>query len=145
METWSAASAIGIRSDSAALLRPQGPLRLHSLSGIPARQPKRGRRLSDRSSWKRGPQPQPLGSDRIQRPFFVHKAHYAFTPFPAFLQGNQSADAGYLTDHHGNVVRSLSHWDPIGFSGPSSSTRPTTPSLPFRHSCKATKARTPAI
>ena len=47
----------------------------------------------------------------IQRPYFVHKAHYAFTPFPAFLQGNQSADAGYLTDGHGNIVRNLIHWD----------------------------------
>ena len=43
----------------------------------------------------------------IQRPYFVHKAHYAFTPFKAFLGGTQNATSHYLTDSRGNVVHSL--------------------------------------
>lgn len=33
---------------------------------------------------------------QIQRPYFVHKAHYAFTPFKAFLNGKQNATSDYL-------------------------------------------------
>lgn len=43
----------------------------------------------------------------IQRPYFVHKAHYAFTPFKAFLNGVQNATSHYLVDSRGNVVHSL--------------------------------------
>src|ERR1019366_7652480 len=34
----------------------------------------------------------------IQRPLFVHKAHYAFTPFKAFLPGPENATSSYLVD-----------------------------------------------
>jgi hypothetical protein len=46
----------------------------------------------------------------IQRPYFVHKAHYAFTPFKAFMPGLQNATSTYLTDEHGNPVHSLIWW-----------------------------------
>jgi hypothetical protein len=45
----------------------------------------------------------------IQRPYFVHKAHYQFTPFKAFMPRG-SADTStsmYLTDERGRVVNSL--------------------------------------
>ena len=41
----------------------------------------------------------------IQRPYFVHQARYAFTPFKAFLPG--STTSMYLTDAHGNAVNAL--------------------------------------
>jgi transglutaminase-like putative cysteine protease len=43
----------------------------------------------------------------IQRPYFVHQARYAFTPFKAFLPGSQNATSMYLTDAHGNAVNAL--------------------------------------
>jgi len=46
----------------------------------------------------------------IQRPYFVHKAHYAFTPFKAFLPGLQNATSRILIDEHGNKVNSLIWW-----------------------------------
>jgi len=46
----------------------------------------------------------------IQRPYFVRKAHYAFTPFKAFLPGLQNATSSYLLDEHGNPVNSLIWW-----------------------------------
>ncbi len=54
----------------------------------------------------------------IQRPYFVHKAHYQFTPFKAFMPRG-SADATtnmYLTDDRGRVVNSLIWWNrlPLG-------------------------------
>lgn len=47
----------------------------------------------------------------LQRKYFVHKAHYAFTPFGAFLKGS-AANAGgkFLVDSHGNAVNSLIWW-----------------------------------
>jgi hypothetical protein len=51
----------------------------------------------------------------IQRPYFVHKAHYAFTPFPSFMpsagimNGNSSR---HLLDNQGRVINSLLwHWN----------------------------------
>jgi hypothetical protein len=44
----------------------------------------------------------------IQRPYFIHKAHYAFTPFKAFIAGQRSDN--YLQDANGNPVNSLSWW-----------------------------------
>src|SRR6202789_4478922 len=32
----------------------------------------------------------------IQRPYFVHKVHYSFTPFKGFLPGSQNAPSRYL-------------------------------------------------
>jgi uncharacterized protein DUF3857/transglutaminase superfamily protein len=49
----------------------------------------------------------------IQRPYFVHKAHYQFTPFKAFMPRG-SADTTtsmYLTDSRGRVVNSLIWWN----------------------------------
>ena len=46
----------------------------------------------------------------IQRPYFVHQAHYKFTPFKAFLRGTQNQTSNYLTDEHGNVVNTLIYW-----------------------------------
>lgn len=47
---------------------------------------------------------------QIQRPYFVHQAHYMFTPFKAFLRGSQNQTSSYLTDEHGNVANSLIWW-----------------------------------
>ena len=46
----------------------------------------------------------------IQQPYFVHKAHYGFTPFKAFQHGTQNVTSSYLTDEHGNAVNSLIWW-----------------------------------
>jgi hypothetical protein len=46
----------------------------------------------------------------IQRPYFVHKAHYTFTPFKAFMPGIENATSSFLTDERGNVVNSLIWW-----------------------------------
>lgn len=44
---------------------------------------------------------------QIQREYFVHKAHYAFTPFHGFLKGGLNATNETLVDSHGNAVHSL--------------------------------------
>jgi hypothetical protein len=44
----------------------------------------------------------------IQRPYFVHKAHYLFTPFAGFTPGNHTSS--YLLDEHGRVINSLIWW-----------------------------------
>jgi hypothetical protein len=48
----------------------------------------------------------------IQRPYFVHKAHYQFTPFKAFMpRGSPDTDTSmFLTDNRGRVVNSLIWW-----------------------------------
>jgi hypothetical protein len=46
----------------------------------------------------------------IQRPYFVHKAHYAFTPFQAFQPGNQKSTGRYLLDTDGSAVNTLIWW-----------------------------------
>ena len=46
----------------------------------------------------------------IQRPYFVHKAHYLFTPSKMFLHGSQHSDSTYMEDEHGRVVNSLIWW-----------------------------------
>jgi hypothetical protein len=43
----------------------------------------------------------------IQRPYFVHKAHYSFTPFKAFLRGYQNSTSMYLVDAHLNKLDTL--------------------------------------
>jgi Domain of Unknown Function with PDB structure (DUF3857)/Transglutaminase-like superfamily len=43
----------------------------------------------------------------IQRTYFVHKAHYAFTPFRGFLNGTQNSTSQVLVDARGNAVNSL--------------------------------------
>jgi hypothetical protein len=51
----------------------------------------------------------------IQRPYFVHHARYAFTPFKAFLPGGQGTNR-YLIDERGRAVNTLIWW-PILPSG----------------------------
>jgi len=46
----------------------------------------------------------------IQRPYFVHQAHYKFTPFKGFLPGLQNQTSTYLVDEHGNPANSLIWW-----------------------------------
>lgn len=46
----------------------------------------------------------------MQRPYFVHKEHYAFTPFKAFLKGEQNATSHHLIDSRGNEVNTLIWW-----------------------------------
>ena len=46
----------------------------------------------------------------IQQPYFVHKAHYVFTPFKAFLPGIQNQTSTYLLDEHGDPVHALIWW-----------------------------------
>jgi len=49
----------------------------------------------------------------IQRPYFVHAAHYSFTPFKAFMpEGTpDTATSMYLTDSRGRTVNSLIWWN----------------------------------
>jgi hypothetical protein len=46
----------------------------------------------------------------IQRDYFVHTAHYQFTPFKSFMPGNQQSTSMFLTDAKGNAVTSLIWW-----------------------------------
>ncbi|MGO9325677.1 MAG: DUF3857 domain-containing transglutaminase family protein [Terracidiphilus sp.] len=49
----------------------------------------------------------------IQQPYFIHKAHYQFTPFKAFAPNGtpNSATSMYLTDSRGRIVNSLIWWN----------------------------------
>ena len=47
---------------------------------------------------------------QVQRPFFVRKSHYAFTPFNDFLNDDQSMTSRYLLDARGKVVNTLIWW-----------------------------------
>jgi hypothetical protein len=46
----------------------------------------------------------------IQRPYFVHHAHYSFTPFDAFIPSKQQANTHTLVDAHGNALNTLISW-----------------------------------
>jgi hypothetical protein len=46
----------------------------------------------------------------VQRPYFVHKAHYAFIPFKAFLPGRQNRTQAYITDANGRTDSALVWW-----------------------------------
>jgi hypothetical protein len=46
----------------------------------------------------------------IQRPYFVHKAHYYFLPFKAFLPGLQNMTSSYLIDNRGRQLNTLIWW-----------------------------------
>jgi uncharacterized protein DUF3857/transglutaminase superfamily protein len=51
----------------------------------------------------------------IQRPYFVHKAHYSFTPFPSFMP-NGSPNAGtsrYIVDERGREAHTLIWWNQL--------------------------------
>jgi hypothetical protein len=49
----------------------------------------------------------------IQRAYFVHKAHYQFTPFKAFMPtgSTDTATSMYLVDERGRVINSLIWWN----------------------------------
>jgi hypothetical protein len=49
----------------------------------------------------------------IQRSYFVHKAHYSFTPFKSFMPDGtpDKATSMYMTDSRGRMVNSLIWWN----------------------------------
>jgi len=47
----------------------------------------------------------------IQKSYFVHNAHFAFTPYQSFLNGPGVVNAGWVTDEHGDKADFL-HWWP---------------------------------
>lgn len=49
----------------------------------------------------------------IQGDYFIHKAHYQFTPFPNFMPGNHPATTRYLIDGKGRSINSLSWWSKL--------------------------------
>ena len=46
----------------------------------------------------------------IQRRYYVHKAHYLFTPFKAFLNGTENQTNRYMVDGNGDVINTLIWW-----------------------------------
>lgn len=46
----------------------------------------------------------------IQRKYYVHKAHYSFTPFENFMPHANQTSSNFLTDAKGNAVNSLVWW-----------------------------------
>jgi len=46
----------------------------------------------------------------LQKDYFVHRAHYAFTPFEGFQKGSASQTSMYLTDEHGNKINTMLSW-----------------------------------
>jgi hypothetical protein len=46
----------------------------------------------------------------IQRPYFVHKAHYFFTPARQFLTGTQYQSNMYIEDEHKRIINTLIWW-----------------------------------
>ncbi len=51
----------------------------------------------------------------IQRPYFVHKAHYSFTPFPSFMPNGtpNAATSRYVIDERGREAHSLIWWNQL--------------------------------
>jgi hypothetical protein len=84
----------------------------------------------------------------IQLPYFVHKAHYFFTPFKAFMPGIQNSTSAYLLDEHERTLNSLV-WVfklPNGLSvkpmpaAASPSMSPTSLPPPMKSGCRPPKA-----
>ena len=52
----------------------------------------------------------------IQRHYFVHKAHYSFTPFKDFWPGATETSSSFLTDERGHPINALVWWRnlPVG-------------------------------
>lgn len=46
----------------------------------------------------------------IQKPYFVHKAHYWFKPDTPFQPGSQASNFGNMVDSRGEAIRSLIWW-----------------------------------
>jgi hypothetical protein len=49
---------------------------------------------------------------QVQRPLFVHKAHYLFTPYNDFQNNTQLNTFSYLVDAHGKPINTLI-WSPV--------------------------------
>lgn len=47
---------------------------------------------------------------QVQQSYFVHKAHFVFTPFNDFLRTDQAMTNRYLVDRQGRVVNTLIGW-----------------------------------
>jgi hypothetical protein len=47
---------------------------------------------------------------QVQQPYFVHKAHYAFTPAKMFQKGGQASTSQVLIDKHGDAANTLIWW-----------------------------------
>lgn len=47
---------------------------------------------------------------QIQKPYYVHKAHYQFTPFEAFRANNTLSTSSFLIDERGRAINSLIWW-----------------------------------
>ena len=54
----------------------------------------------------------------IQRPYFVHKAHYLFTPASQFLSATENQSGMYIEDEHKREINTLIWWShlPSGVS-----------------------------
>jgi len=46
----------------------------------------------------------------IQKKYFVHSAHYQFSPFKTFMPGAHEASSNYLVDNRGRTVNTLIWW-----------------------------------
>jgi hypothetical protein len=46
----------------------------------------------------------------LQYPYFVHKEHYAFTPFKAFLNSSQNLRTNHLVNAHGDFLNWIIAW-----------------------------------
>jgi hypothetical protein len=46
----------------------------------------------------------------IQRKYFVHSAHYQFTPFKSFMPGSHETTSMYLVDGKGRMINNLIWW-----------------------------------
>lgn len=44
------------------------------------------------------------------RPYFIHKAHYSFTPFKAFMKGSDNTTSRFLEDDKGRILNNLVWW-----------------------------------
>lgn len=49
----------------------------------------------------------------IQGEYFIHRAHYQFTPFPNFMPGSHPGTSHYLVDYKGRAINSLSWWSKL--------------------------------
>jgi hypothetical protein len=46
----------------------------------------------------------------VQKPYYVHQAHYSFIPFKAFQKGSNAVTSHFLEDERGHVVNTLMWW-----------------------------------
>ncbi len=46
----------------------------------------------------------------VQRPYYVHKEHFFYTPFKGFMKGTDYVTGSYVLDRHGNPADTLASW-----------------------------------